>query len=244
MPYSTKAYYCHEEVRNKRLFDKRSFRSKIVGEHVIILGCPKGKYDKRTGICRVKPLLQKILHPQGEDKCPVSGVHFKSNPGYRFEGEDKLRNDIDKWVKAGYTKKQILDHLEEELQSYYDPSQIEQMIRKSKGKIKSNPIYKYQDYLDFVLSHRFNIEAIAVGFILYMKYTRKLGDGIPSKLATEFFGFLKELEKRDRLSTSISLTKDRSIKFITQGIEILQGKIGKIHPTTWRIIQYFVKGII
>lgn len=86
MPYSTKSHYCHEEIRNKRQFDKKSFRSKIVGEHVIVFGCPKGQYNRKLKMCKVKPLVQKILHPKGEDKCLVSGVHFKSNPiPYKYQ---------------------------------------------------------------------------------------------------------------------------------------------------------------
>ena len=59
-------HYCVEEIESKGKFDRKSFRTIIQDEHRIVIGCPKGKYDKAAQICRVGTKAQAILHPIGE----------------------------------------------------------------------------------------------------------------------------------------------------------------------------------
>lgn len=48
---------------NPRKFDKRSFRVKKSGKAKIVIGCPSGKFNKRTNRCKVGTRVQKIMYP-------------------------------------------------------------------------------------------------------------------------------------------------------------------------------------
>lgn len=54
--------FSHEIVTPAKEFDKDSFRTKEVKSGVkIVIGCPKGEYDKAKSKCKVGMKLQKIL---------------------------------------------------------------------------------------------------------------------------------------------------------------------------------------
>lgn len=54
--------YTHEVVTPASEFDKDSFRTKEVRSGVkLVVGCPKGEYDKAKSKCKVGTKLQKIL---------------------------------------------------------------------------------------------------------------------------------------------------------------------------------------
>lgn len=54
--------YSHEKIAPKEDFDKDSFRTKEIKPGVkIVVGCPKGEYDKAKSKCKVGTKLQKIL---------------------------------------------------------------------------------------------------------------------------------------------------------------------------------------
>lgn len=56
--------YVRKRVRPVKFFDKRSFRTVDVGRpghHKIIIGCQKGKYDKKKKMCKVGTKVQAIL---------------------------------------------------------------------------------------------------------------------------------------------------------------------------------------
>lgn len=62
MPGKGERDYKHEKVAPKEEFDPRSFRTKEIKSGVkIVIGCPKGKYDKAKSKCEVGMKLQKIL---------------------------------------------------------------------------------------------------------------------------------------------------------------------------------------
>jgi hypothetical protein len=69
--------FCAEHINDANKYNKKSFRTKISGEHRILLGCPKGKYDIKTKTCRVAMQVVKILHPEGESKCLIGGKDVK-----------------------------------------------------------------------------------------------------------------------------------------------------------------------
>jgi hypothetical protein len=54
--------FSHEIVTPASEFDKESFRTKEVKPGVkLVIGCPKGEYDKSKSKCKVGTKLQKIL---------------------------------------------------------------------------------------------------------------------------------------------------------------------------------------
>ena len=57
--------FWHCRVADPKLFHKKSFRTKAVGEKgkKIVLGCPKSKYDAKKKRCRVPMRIQKKLIP-------------------------------------------------------------------------------------------------------------------------------------------------------------------------------------
>ena len=56
--------YFHCVINSKTMFDKRSFRAKKVGRgRIIILGCPKNRWNQKTKRCRVSTKIQKLLRP-------------------------------------------------------------------------------------------------------------------------------------------------------------------------------------
>lgn len=85
MPYSKRSVYCHERIVDPKKFDKRSFRVVQSGFHKITIGCPKGHYDSKRKICKIGTRIQKILHPEGEGKCPVGGKALKHNPAIKAQ---------------------------------------------------------------------------------------------------------------------------------------------------------------
>lgn len=73
-----KGRYIRERIRKPSTFDKKSMRTKKQGKHRLIIGCPKGLYDKKRKICLIGTRTQSILHPKSEyqkfckqGKCPV-----------------------------------------------------------------------------------------------------------------------------------------------------------------------------
>jgi hypothetical protein len=53
-----------ERIKDPNKFDKRSFRTIRRGDHLVIVGCPKGKW--RGGRCTTAMEVQAILHPKTE----------------------------------------------------------------------------------------------------------------------------------------------------------------------------------
>ncbi len=59
--------YVREKVAEATSFDARSFRTVPTGpDHKVIIGCPVGQWDDKSGRCRVGTQAQSILHPLGE----------------------------------------------------------------------------------------------------------------------------------------------------------------------------------
>jgi len=56
--------YIRERIKDPDYFDKKSFRTIKKGDHLIIVGCPKGKW--KNGRCQAAMELQAILHPKKE----------------------------------------------------------------------------------------------------------------------------------------------------------------------------------
>lgn len=70
-PRSKKAKFCSFRVRNPSMFDKKSFRTKKRGKNTrIVVGCPKGKYNRKTEKCKVGTRVQTILRRKVNGKCP------------------------------------------------------------------------------------------------------------------------------------------------------------------------------
>lgn len=70
---ASRATYCPERVAAKGRFDPRSFRTVRTDGHLVTVGCPKGEYDARRQRCKVGTRAQRILHPPGENTCPLPG---------------------------------------------------------------------------------------------------------------------------------------------------------------------------
>jgi len=51
----------YKHIRPKEYFDKDSFRYKRVGDKLVLIGCRKGKYDKKTHCCKEGTKAQKIM---------------------------------------------------------------------------------------------------------------------------------------------------------------------------------------
>jgi len=51
----------YKHIRPKEYFDKVSFRYKRVGDKLVLIGCRKGKYDKKTHRCKEETKAQKIM---------------------------------------------------------------------------------------------------------------------------------------------------------------------------------------
>lgn len=62
---SGKGEFIRERIKDPSAFDENSFRTKVVGDHRLVIGCPKGQW---SGIqCDVGTEVQTILHPRGEE---------------------------------------------------------------------------------------------------------------------------------------------------------------------------------
>lgn len=79
MPFERKGNFVRQRIKDPADFDSRSLRT-IVREdeegdtHKIVVGCPKGKYDAKSGRCEVGTQAQAILHPIGEKKSDTKEV--------------------------------------------------------------------------------------------------------------------------------------------------------------------------
>jgi len=62
--------HCKEVVAPKSKFDKRSFRWKKSGRGLILIGCPKGKWNARTQRCKVGTRAHEVLH-RAKKRCPA-----------------------------------------------------------------------------------------------------------------------------------------------------------------------------
>jgi hypothetical protein len=69
-----KGVFCEEELARKSSFDPASFRYKRSGDAWVLIGCPKGKWDKYEQWCRVGTRGYKILAPAKGARCPT-GAH-------------------------------------------------------------------------------------------------------------------------------------------------------------------------
>lgn len=59
-------HYCAETVAPMKEFDPKSIRTVVRDEHRVVIGCPKGKYDRAAQRCKVGTRAHKILRPTGE----------------------------------------------------------------------------------------------------------------------------------------------------------------------------------
>lgn len=66
-----KGRYCRARKASPAKFAKRSLRTTKRGKVRIVIGCPKGKWDKRKKRCKVGTRVQTILYPLGSPKCRV-----------------------------------------------------------------------------------------------------------------------------------------------------------------------------
>lgn len=100
--------FCAEHINDASKYNKKSFRTKISGEHRVLLGCLKGKYDIKTKTCKVSMQVVKIMHPEGEGKCPIGGIEVKKkNP----MNKRTLKAEASRLWVQGYSIKQILDYM-------------------------------------------------------------------------------------------------------------------------------------
>lgn len=83
MPIEFTKKYKRERIRNPNKFEPRSFRTKRVRNHLVVVGCPKGYWDENTNRCRVGTQVQTILHPKHEGSNP----HFRDTSEIRAEIE-------------------------------------------------------------------------------------------------------------------------------------------------------------
>lgn len=74
MSKSEKSRYLHERLLPKGRFDPKSFRTKVSGNHRLVMGCPIGKYNNRTGQCKVSMQVQSLLHPKSEFQDTVNNI--------------------------------------------------------------------------------------------------------------------------------------------------------------------------
>jgi hypothetical protein len=51
----------YKHIRPKEYFDKDSFRYKRVGDKLVLIGCRKGMYNKKTHRCKEGTKAQKIM---------------------------------------------------------------------------------------------------------------------------------------------------------------------------------------
>ncbi len=105
----SRAEYCPERIVSPSKFDSRSFRTVTSRAHKLTVGCPKGHWDAKRGVCKVPMELQRILHPTGEAKCPVPGKELKNNPAKYEEygvGLEKVRAKVHKIWDSADSKEQ------------------------------------------------------------------------------------------------------------------------------------------
>lgn len=63
---------CRERQAPPGKFDRRSFRMKrLRGGVLLVIGCPKGKWNKKTRRCRVGTRVQSIVRPMRSPRCRV-----------------------------------------------------------------------------------------------------------------------------------------------------------------------------
>ena len=84
--------YIRERIKDPDYFDKRSFRTIRKGDHLIIVGCPKGKWKK--GRCDVGMELQSILHPKNEKNPCKFKLAIKKYKEFNFK-DIKGASEID-----------------------------------------------------------------------------------------------------------------------------------------------------
>ncbi len=84
--------FTSERLEPPSHFDKRSFRTIVQSDGTeIVIGCPKGKYDAKTGRCKVGTRAQAIRKPKREKK---------DNP--RHGNIQALRRGLAKHSKESY----------------------------------------------------------------------------------------------------------------------------------------------
>ncbi len=86
----SRAEYCPERIQSPSKLDSRSFRTITSRAHKLTVGCPKGEWDAKRGVCKVPMELQRILHPAGEAKCQIPGKEIKHNPATRVKTSDDI----------------------------------------------------------------------------------------------------------------------------------------------------------
>lgn len=61
--------YCRARKASPKKFAKGSFRTITRGKVKIVIGCPKRKWNKKTGRCKVGTRAQTVLYPRSHPKC-------------------------------------------------------------------------------------------------------------------------------------------------------------------------------
>ena len=85
--------YIRERVKDPDYFDRRSFRTIRRGDHLIVVGCPKGKW--KDGRCKVAMELQAILHPKKEKNPCEFKLAIKKYKEFNFKDDIRTGAMID-----------------------------------------------------------------------------------------------------------------------------------------------------
>jgi len=103
--------YVRERKADPTLFDHRSFRTKTVNDHRVVVACPKGKWNARTGRCTVGMRAQTLLHPmkKGVKRNPAEYTIGRGPTERRISAAQKRRmawNPRSKRITAEYAIQQ------------------------------------------------------------------------------------------------------------------------------------------
>ena len=75
--YIKSGKFCVKRIENPKKFAKDSFRTIKVSKNVrVTIGCPKGKWNKRSKRCKVGTRAQRVMVKPKKGKCP-RGKHVK-----------------------------------------------------------------------------------------------------------------------------------------------------------------------
>lgn len=68
------ARYCHKRLASPKTFARASFRVVSIGKgKKMVVGCPRGEFDRKRGRCRVGTRGQAILKPIAKGHCCPTG---------------------------------------------------------------------------------------------------------------------------------------------------------------------------
>lgn len=69
---------CVKRYARKSSFDKRSFRYTKRGKLILLIGCPKGKWNAKTKRCKVGTRAFEAIKAAKRNRCPNDAVLMRS----------------------------------------------------------------------------------------------------------------------------------------------------------------------